>query len=180
MAVLLGFALSGCTVEKDDPLSIGRFEVVATRTESCGDDVYLASPATETFWVFLRKTSATVVLWDDGRDRWPLTLAEDGSFAGAAEMWVAMDTTYPTGEPSEEPPDPWEEEGEPPEEASCVMQRIDRVSGKLLEEAFEGTLEHAFAAATDSDCSPLMAPPLPLADSLPCRVAFDLEATRIR
>lgn len=180
IATALGlFALGsvGCKVPDDDPLSIGRFAVEASRSESCGEEVALASPPNATFQVFLRKTSEQTILWNDGRERWPLIREDEATFVGETRVTIALDPTEPV-EPSE--PDLWDPDPEPePEGAGCVMQRLDSLAIELFDEAFEGSLTHAFGAAEDSDCSAFMAPPLPLADSLPCTVRYDLEAHRI-
>lgn len=167
----------GCTLPKDDPNAIGRFEVLASRFESCGDQVALASPAQATFQVYLRKTSEEMLLWDDGRERWPLAKQGDGTFAGGTRVAIAMDL----GEPEVvEVLDLFDPDPEPePAGAVCVMQRIDTLEVELLDDAFTGTLAHTFGVQDGSDCSAVMAGPPPLADSLPCAVAYDLDATRL-
>lgn len=177
---LVGIALftAGCEVADDDPRSLGRFEVEASRTESCGDQVVLASPTSQTFWVFLRKTSEQMLLWDDGRERLPLALESDGHFGGGAKVVVAMDGPEPQGEEPDPlfPEEPIDPEAAPP---GCVMVRLDAIEGELEADRFTGTLTHTFGAQDGSDCSALLAAPVPLADALPCSVSYDLDAERV-
>ena len=175
-ALLLVFLCVGCKMPDDDPLAVGRFEVQATRTESCGDAVVLASPTFATFSVYLRKTSDTILLWDDGHKRWPLARDSDGTFVASTKVVMTMGTS---DEPVVEE-DLWDPDPEPePEGASCVMQRIDALAVDLFEDAFEGTLLHTFGVQDGSDCGAIAAGPPPLADTLPCTVAYDLAASRL-
>jgi hypothetical protein len=167
----------GCKMSDHDPLAIGRFQVEASRTESCGEAVVLASPAVATFSVYLRKTSDETLLWDDGQKRWPLAREGDGSFIGGASVVMTMDA----GEKPLDEEDFWDPDPDPdPASAGCVMQRIDSLVIDLSDETFAGTLSHTFGVQDGSDCSAVVAGPPPLADSLPCAVAFDLDATRLR
>jgi hypothetical protein len=148
---------AGCKMPDDDALAIGRFQVEASRSESCGEAVVLASPSFATFSVYLRKTSDQTLLWDDGRARWPLARESDGSFIGSVKVVVTMDA----GEEQLDEEDLWDPDPEPePASAGCVMQRIDALAIDLSDEAFQGTLRHTFDGHTFgapsrrlSDCS---------------------------
>jgi hypothetical protein len=162
------FALCACA--KADPAdSLGRFEVKATRTQSCGDGGLLGSPEQQTYVVALRRVSSNILQWDTASAALLLSLEADGvTFIGEGGTEVDMRT-------GKEP------EGTPP----CVIQRSDSLDGTLAGSAsagysgFEGTISYAYAPTDGSSCGDLLTGSDPIADALPCTLEYDLVGTRL-
>jgi len=193
-AVLL-FSLPGCVVG-EDAKTIGRFEVEAKLVESCGQETYLAAPERYGFQVFLRRSGAANVLWDDGGNRLLYDLdPSTGAFGGATTLQVDLttepDDLTPYGLDPEDflDGDPFDEEAPVAESSPCVIRRTATLDGLLDEEStaagttisgFDGSLSYRYEATESSDCSAFLELPIPLSDSLPCVVRYELEAASER
>lgn len=158
----IGSLSTGCTVAEDDPRTLGRFEVRLTQTESCGEGVIIEGPAEESLFVFLRRPSDDFLLWVERTEVFSLTVRDDGTFAGTD----ARTSTFG-------------------EAGTCRLLRDDELEaafdGPLTDTAsgFTGTLRNTFSLAEGSDCADMMTAPVPLAETLPCTLGYDLDAVRM-
>jgi hypothetical protein len=168
-------ALALCSVtllacaEADERDSIGRFQVEATRTESCGDVGLLASPAQQSYVVALRRVSSKMMQWDDGKSLLSCWLEADGvTFSAQSGMTVDMRS----GEQAEDT-------------LPCVVQRGDRLDGGLTPaggaatSGFEATVRYEFAPTQGSSCDDLLTGAAPIAAALPCAIEYELTGTRL-
>ena len=165
VACVLG--LLACT-KADPSASIGRFEVQATRTQSCGDVGLLASPAAQTYVVTLRRVSSKMMQWDDGKNLLSCFLEPDGvTFSEQSTMSVDMRAE----DDADLPP--------------CVVRRSDLLSGVLQGKSassatgFEATMSYEFAPTEGSSCDDLLSSAEPIAEALPCTLEYELTATRL-
>lgn len=162
LAPLFLVVASGCTVAEDDPRSLGRFEVAMTQTESCGEGVLIETPAEQTMTVYLRRPSSGSLLWVEREGVFGLTMNPDGTFRGDA--WRTA--TFGEG-------------------GDCRLSREDVLEGDFGSgdldgvASFRGTMVNTFSALEDADCTDAMEASVPLADVLPCTLAYDLDAQRI-
>ena len=172
-AACLLFAATGCVEalgDKDahqpgEPL--GRFHVSAARTaNSCGEGS-LGSAAAWEFDVDLAR-GASALFWDNGAQVITGSLRTDAmSFRFESSIAIDMRTEQDIGLPA------------------CTIHRRDVADG-VLDSAtddvtgFVGTLDYAFAAAPDSECTDLLVGggEAPLFAALPCAMAFELTAER--
>ena len=163
-------ALALCACAQADPAdSLGRFEVKAARTQSCGDSGLLGSLEQQTYVVALRRISSKVLEWETGSTALMLSLDPDGvTFTGVGGTEANMRT-------GKEP------EGTPP----CMIQRTDALDGTLAGTAsagysgFEGTVSYAYAPTDGSSCGDLLTGSDPIADALPCTLEYELVGTRL-
>jgi hypothetical protein len=160
--VCLG-AAAGCG--DGNGVDVGRFEVEAVRTESCGEAGLLASLPAMTWKVFLRRVGDDGMHWEDIRDRMMgLYDAEDRSFAIEENLVVDMRQGQ-VGQPD------------------CRIARRHRIDGVLDSEpelAVSFTAEQRFDyEPTDgSACDDLLEGPTAIADHMPCSVVYDLAGAR--
>ena len=166
--VVCALGLLACA-KAEDSISIGRFQVAAARTKTCGDVGLLGSPAEQSYVVVLRLVSSKMVQWDDGKNLLSCLLEADGlTFSERSSMSVDMRADEEGG-------------GEPP----CVVQRNDLLSGALQgvsapsATGFEATMSYEFVPTEGSSCEDLVTGAEPIADALPCTLEYELTATRM-
>lgn len=159
---LAALGVGGCATAEVDQL--GWYEVEATRQESCAETGLLAAPETYTMRVYLQGLSESGILWDDGTQRLQ-GLRQGNRFELGhllvVDMREGLDESMP-----------------------CRIERALRIEGEIDdsgdEEQLAGTLDLVYTPVTGSVCDDLLTGPEPLADTLPCTVAFELEGPRRR
>ncbi|MBW2457495.1 MAG: hypothetical protein JRI68_23510 [Deltaproteobacteria bacterium] len=167
LILLASSFLTACGAPEDDG-SLGRFEVTAERTQSCGDAGLLGSASAMSYVVHLRRVGETALHWDDGSEVLMLALDPDGiSFMLRRTQSFDMRLG-----------------GEAPEAPPCFIERRDELDGVLEGteaegfEGFAGTLHYAFAPLSGSSCADLLQGPEPIATAMPCTIGYALSAER--
>lgn len=163
---ILPLACVGCEVPNEGDL--GRFELEATRTESCGDTGLLASAPAMTDTVLLRKGSQESLKWQDKNGLMIMEIGEHGNdFSGYRTLVVDMRAG--NGDASLPP---------------CAIQRVDVVEGLLEGDeqggytGFEANLRFDFAPIDGSSCDDLHTPDA-IASGVPCSIAYDATGSRL-
>jgi hypothetical protein len=165
LALVASLFLAACGGQSDSD-SWGRFTVTAERTQSCGDAGLLGSAATMSYVVHLQHVGDDWLHWDDGSE--VLILALDStelSFSLRRTMIFDMRLG-----------------GDNPDAPPCYIDRFDELDGVLEGteaegfKGFSGTVNYGFTPQADSICSDLLQGPEPIANSLPCAIAYDLQA----
>lgn len=161
--------LAACGAPDDDG-SLGRFQVTAERTQSCGDAGLLGSASAMTYVVHLRKVGETALHWDDGSEVLMLALDLDGiSF----KLRRTSNFDMRLG-------------GEDPEAPPCFIERRDELDGVLEGteaegfDGFAGTVGYGFAPLAGSSCADLLQGPEAIATAMPCTIGYALSAERAR
>jgi len=170
LVIIAALPLFGC-IEPD--MSSSNFITEATRTESCGDAGLLASAPAMELNVNLRFVSEHVVQWDDGSGMLVGDFAPvEHAFQILEQRQVDMRTDDALYGP----------DGTPLPDCSILRQRqITAVlDGTAPEDyaGFSGQLIYAYGPTEGSSCGDLLQGAAPIANALPCTVAYDLAATR--
>ncbi|RLB57322.1 MAG: hypothetical protein DRI90_18105 [Deltaproteobacteria bacterium] len=167
LALIAPLILTACSGESEG-VSWGRFTVTAERTQSCGDGVLLGSAATMSYPVHLRRVGDEWLHWDDGSEVLVLALnLAESSFS--LQRTMSFDMRFGDDNPDALP---------------CYVQRFDELEGVLEGteaegfESFAGSVNYGFTPLADSSCADLLQGPEPIADTLPCTIAYDLVAER--
>jgi hypothetical protein len=156
----IGLAATACA-DQDDRIVIGYFEVAATLVEKCADTGLLAAPEQSSLTVHLQRFG-TMLHWDHGDGLLLGTFDEvESSFSLEQSLWVDV-------RESEELPE-------------CEIERRLAIQGALRGSAgsyqgFDGAMRHDYVPTETSVCDDLLQGAQPLADALPCAVAFELYA----
>ncbi len=169
LLLLASSLLAACGASEDDG-SLGRFQLTAERTESCGDTGLLGSAPAMSYVVHLRQVGETALHWDDGSEVLMLALDPDGiSFrlrqASSFDMRLG---------------------GDDPEAPPCFIERQDELDGVLEGteaqgfDGFSGTLSYSFAPLAGSSCADLLQGPEAIATAMPCTIGYALSAERAR
>ena len=169
LALLIIAQLTGCLATDEDAL--GRFELEASRTESCGDQGLLASTPSIQRVVYLRQGSSTSLQWDDGSDLLLLELDDDGiTFRSGRAIVVDMRAG---------------EDGADAKPA-CQVARVDLLEGVLEEgtaqgeySGFDVSMSYEFTPTDGSSCDDLLGPPDGVIEALPCRIGYQGHADRL-
>lgn len=169
LAVLLAATVTACMVT--DEGALGRFELEASRTESCGDSGLLASTATLKQVVYLRQADSRSLQWDDGTNLLIFDVDPDGvSFHHTRGLVVDMRVG--------------DEEGE--SKPACLVARADVIDGVLEEgtargeySGFDVTMTYEFTATEGSSCDDLVGGPDGMVEVLPCRIGYEGHADRV-
>jgi hypothetical protein len=162
----LSLALVGCTHQVDEG-AIGRFQINASRSESCGDAGVLGSTAQRAFVVHLRRSSESTLQWNENGAITYLGLEGDGvTFLGESTRRVDMRAGA---------------EGFPP----CTIERHDELGGVLEGPAvgpvtgFKGSMRFGYTPVDGSSCDDLTVGPEAIAEALPCAIGYELVAERL-
>jgi hypothetical protein len=140
---------------------LGTFHVTAALdASSCGPGALGSTPS----WEFDVKLSrdGSRLFWLNGAAPVAGHLEPDGrSFGFETTVTVEVDTARA-------------------DRPGCVVERVDRAAGTLDASGgevigFDGTLEYAYSAASDSDCSPLVGVTGGFA-ALPCSLGYAMAA----
>ena len=168
-AFLLVAPLTGCMVTDED--SLGRFELEASRSESCGDQGLLASSPVIERVVHLRKGSSTTIQWDDGSELLLLELDPDGVTFRSGRA-VVVDMRAGDEDAASKPP--------------CQVGRVDLLQGVLEEgsvrgeyQGFDVSMSYDFTPMEGSSCDDLLGAPEGVIEALPCAIGYEGHADRV-